>query len=163
MYKRINHEINTNIIPSNEVSDVQLHILYKPERVDVVMVELQSSDILFFILDKGYPFRPPGVTVSKTNNINDGIDYISYFTKLNGHIINYMRNKLKVRCLCCDTILCNNLWRPTFNMILIINEFIKRKNTVKEWYIIESLKTITDKFKVYDNYLIDHIFQFYST
>ena len=163
MYKRINHEINTTIIPSNIVSDVQLHILYRPERLDTVMVELQSSDILFFILDKVYPFKPPGVTVSKTNDINDSIDYISYFSKLNGHIIHYMCDKLKLQCLCCDTILCNNLWRPTFNMILIINEFIKRKNTVKEWYIKESLKTITNKFKVYDNYLIDHIFQFYTT
>ena len=166
MFKRINHEIEKHIMPSSMVYNGQLYIQYKPERVVTVMVKLRNSDILFFTLDKTYPFSPPGVTISKIydiNDINNSINYLSYFTTMNKNIIAYLCDKLNVSCLCCNTILCQNKWKPTYNMNSIINEFIKKKRLVKDWYIKESLKLITNKFNIYDNYIINNIFQYYTT
>ena len=96
----------------------------------------QQFNTLSFILPNEYPFKPPKIIINDQN-------YISLL-KLSSPEKKCLQSLTGFKCLCCNTVVCNNIWSPTVTCCNIISEI----NT--NFKLIEKilLKISFDKFKL---------------
>ena len=116
----------------------ELHSLYDgnlPEQNDPFIID-QSDDrdlqicfdlniennILKFKIPNRYPFTPPKMYI---NNIN----YLDMLYFNNAYFINKL-NSIGKKCLCCETKLCPNNWRPSIRIKDIISEYLRNKQII---------------------------------
>ena len=68
-----------------------------------------------FILPNEYPFKPPKII------INDQ-DYISLLKLNSSEKLKVLTSLTGLKCLCCNTMVCNDNWSPTVSFYNIISE-----------------------------------------
>ena len=176
--KRVLYELNNHIIPHNMVTGVviQIHtpngiVVIDQDKLDTtcrksieapftIIVSLTTGTRMFFTINDFYPFHPPGVKIGETNNIVEASEYIKCFSNIKDEIILYMQQSMQVQCLCCHTILCSNNWSASLTIHRIIDEFIKRRILIKEWYIYRALTIVCYKYDMYVVGIADNIFSF---
>ena len=137
--KRLQTELKKFIIPHLLYSD---HEIYQDNSYNCkyainLIIYLKNNDILLFKLGQYYPFKPPELLVNKKN-------YRDFFLKLDKD----------------DSVLCENNWSPNLNIVSIINEYIKRKNTVKKYYLKGLIQLIIDKNNIHEYGITRHITDF---
>jgi ubiquitin-protein ligase len=96
----------------------------------------QQFNTLSLILPNEYPFKPPKIIINDQN-------YISLL-KLSRPEKKCLHSLTGFKCLCCNTVVCNDIWCPTVTCCNIISEI----NT--NFKLIEKilLKMSFDKFKL---------------
>jgi ubiquitin-protein ligase len=112
--------------------------------VIITIKDIKINYIYKFYIPNNYPFHPPKI---KINNY----DYIN-FLKIDTTIFRKILKQLKgIHCLCCDSSVCNNKWKPYIKINNIIDE-IRRFRQYK--------RDIINKFyadKIKKMYLIQNI------
>jgi len=97
-----------------------------------------------FILNENYPFAHPTLKINdilyKDFLMNGSLKYRKVFEKMAG-----------LKCLCCDNILCNNIWSPAITLIKIVDQI----NLFRSYKKNIVYKIMSDKIK--DKYLISDI------
>lgn len=153
--KRLQTELKKFIIPHLLYSD---HEIYQDNSYNCkyainLIIYLKNNDILLFKLGQYYPFKPPELLVNKKN-------YRDFFLKLDKDVISFLEKECSLKCICCDSVLCENNWSPNLNIVSIINEYIKRKNTVKKYYLKGLIQLIIDKNNIHEYGITRHITDF---
>ena len=107
------------------------------------------SNFYRFYIPPSYPFAPPKL------NIN----YKPYMSLLrhNNYTDNLYKYK-KIRCFCCETVLCGNNWNPVITIGKIIDEFNAFKKYSKEISHRIIVDVIKRKYLVEDLNLIDWLY-----
>lgn len=86
-----------------------------PDELNVYVINETYKKHILVTLDftnlNTYPFKPPKV------KINNKYDYIGFLATIPYKIV---QNELKLKCLCCNSILCK--WGPNYSILKIIEE-----------------------------------------
>jgi hypothetical protein len=99
-----------------------------------------------------YPYHPPVIHIFINNNVETYLSTIRYtnFHRISTamSIINtkYENKLFKNDCLCCDSILHNNNWVPTFTLEQIINEIMKYNYIKKQVRYLLDVNSIGKKY-----------------
>lgn len=150
--KRVNCELKKFIIPHLLYLDHEIQELLDLNYNSVlnIFIYLKNNDILLFKLGKYYPFKPPDFLVNEKN-------YKDLFLKLDKNVINFVEKECCLKCICCDSVLCENNWSPNINIVTVINEYLKRKNTVKKYYLNYLIQRIITNNNINEFGIINHI------
>ena len=90
-------------------------MLSKHLQTGIVIQIIKGEKTYEMDLPKDYPFTIP------TNVKVNGYDYKKSLVTSSPTILNYLKTKHNIECLCCSTILCS-AWGPCKNISNIINE-----------------------------------------
>ena len=97
-------------------------------------------------LKDDYPFKPPSIFLNDANysytywcsKILDGKDnysiFISYiFSCMNMKVLTGIKKIVpdNKTCLCCESVLCSNNWKPDIHIFMIFNEYVFKNNMKK--------------------------------
>ena len=93
-------------------------------RYDIVKNE-KNTEIMFYslnikiICNEMYPFKVPEMFINNQ-------DYNQYLSELQTkHSLNEkIKKQLNIQCLCCESILCPNNWKPSITIIDIIKQYL---------------------------------------
>jgi ubiquitin-protein ligase len=113
LQKRLMYELTTNANVNYIDIDIENNIVkfvYKNINIE-------------FKLDKAYPFRPP---ISMFIN-DEPIMNCLQNTELNEKLTTLLFKKYATRCLYCESLVCNNNWRPTCTLVNVVEEFLDNK------------------------------------
>ena len=108
-----------------------------------LVIKSKDKDKLFLELSipQTYPFR--SYKVVNYNNNNNGLCYYKYINNISAKITNYDKNIYKFfykclyncepyflmlkkyDCYCCSSIMCSNLWCPSYTFVNIILEYLE--------------------------------------
>ena len=117
--------------------------------------------------NSSYPFGPPKVYIGNDNK-NNKINYIKLLNIENSRLkrffvkdkteINYLANILEIstnyfnklinhtKCLCCLSVLCNNMWNPSIKLDVILKEIYDNHNLIEKVRYLIFAKVIMRKF-----------------
>ena len=85
-------------------------------------VNIFHKDNIYTMCVADYPFKPP-----KDLKVNGQFVDYAMSSKMYGI---FLSNLYKIKCLCCDSILCSNNWNLTTKFSDIINEYIDIKELI---------------------------------
>ena len=118
-----------------------VNLTFNNDLDSIVLIVIDNNinpkfNTLSFILPNEYPFKPPKIIINDQN-------YISLL-KMNSLEKKGLHSLTGVKCLCCNTVVCDDIWSPTVTCCNIISEI----NT--NFKLIEKilLKISFDKFKL---------------
>jgi len=144
--KRVNNEIDFLLnLNKYKVS------IYQDDNIIDISVNY-NNNYYNFIFDSSYPFKPPKEV--KYNNI----DYFTLVKITSVIFIKLLTKMYGQKCLCCDSIICGNIWNPSFKIINIIDEIdniVKIKQSIIEKRYIDKIKL---KFLISDINLDQYIY-----
>jgi len=91
-----------------------------------IYVYLNDRFKVNFVLDNSYPFSKPKIYIEYDNKKDLYLDFLKlkysrFLTELNN------RN---IKCLCCDSILCN--WKPSHMLVNIVDEIKSKSIDIKK-------------------------------
>ncbi len=119
-----------------------VNLTFNNDLDSIVLIVIDNNinpqfNTLSFILPNEYPFKPPKIIINDQN-------YISLLKLNSPEKLKGLHSLTGVKCLCCNTMVCNVNWCPTVTCCNIISEI----NT--NFKLIEKilLKISFDKFKL---------------
>lgn len=116
----------------------------------LVMPMLNYAINVLFQFGNGYPFVQPTVVLQRKDT-GETIHYNKTLHFESKTMSDILFNQFNIRCLCCKSVTCGELWSPIRHFDYILNE-IQRYFKIKN-RIIEKLHAL----KVKQRYLIDDI------
>lgn len=93
--------------------DLEKHILTDYNYDTVYFTSIVDDDNIINIeikFSKSYPFKPPVIKVNEAE----------YFSQLN--IDESLIHNWKIKCPCCNSILCRNKWNPNYGITNVLKE-----------------------------------------
>tara|TARA_Y100000816_G_C26078474_1_gene568065 strand:- start:357 stop:875 length:519 start_codon:yes stop_codon:yes gene_type:complete len=119
------------------------------ENIYLYFKKLQNNSNLLFKFElNNYPWHPPKIYTLDFHTLKEKNLFI-YDLKLDGLILDELKEISNITCFCCNTILCGNNWGPTLNIISIVDEIKKiyeYKQRISERLTI---KNINNKFNFF--------------
>lgn len=167
--KRLNYELKVldEKLINNKLSFL---IGFYRENLNVVFYLDSNFGIIIVNIDfenSNYPFGPPKVYIGNDNK-NNKINYIKLLNLESSRLkrfyvkdkteINYLANILEIstnyfnklinytKCLCCLSILCNNMWNPCIKLDVILKEIYDNHSLVEKVRYLIFAKVIMRKF-----------------
>ena len=110
----------------------------------IIHIEYEDVIYLFYVDITLYPFIPPKVAIK-------GVPHVQYFGLKSARFTNILNKLTGKMCLCCETILCKNMWSCGCKFSNILDEI----KSFRKIIIHIAYKILADKIK--DKYLIDDI------
>ena len=166
MSKRILKKELPLLIKFNDITEDNYISTFKKSKMNISLIkkikELNNEynfkiinvdfNIGFLIFDLKYPDKITNLKI-KLNNYPFGLP--SLFINSNKYSLCLINKhfKLNGECICCQSILCQNNWRPTFNIFDILSEYCL--------YNKKYFSVIRKKCKYYCNIIIGIKFGFY--
>lgn len=111
---------------------------------------LKDNKLYEFKFNSNYPFRPPKLFIN--------FKPYSYYYYLNISSHDFKQNLLKyykIRCMCCETVLCADNWSPAYKMSTILNEVERFKLICKNLSYRVIINVIKRKYLVDDINILD--------
>ena len=105
----------------NSIGNRQISLDLESKTVHVFYMNISNfKNVLFTMkIPEEYPFKPPKVFIS-TGKYEER--HILQLYKMTRWGQDELENLNDMKCLCCFTILCNDNWHPTKNILDILNE-----------------------------------------
>ena len=110
--------------------EVRLEYKEYPENVHIryhynyeVHITIHSKHLIVKI-PNDYPFKPPKLFINEQN-------YIQLLC-FNNKMFNNEFLKEGIKCLCCETILCGNSWRPDLTIEKLIDEYLCNQKIINK-------------------------------
>ena len=131
-------------------NDIENHHKFKDnEKKYQAKLILKNLKIMF---DIHYPFRPPHLFIS-------GKNYIDMLCLGDKFFLNELK-KRKIRCLCCNTILCHNKWYARCRITDIIDEYYINKKLINKISKTRFVYVVCFNKNITDHIIIDNITKF---
>ena len=128
---------------------------------NLVIKTIRRGMLISLSLEHTYPFRYPLMCVHPNlehvhSNLNNGIEYISWFLKQNIKF-KKMKDELNIvlPCICCYSLTCS--WTPNLGIKDMIQEFDKHYELYQS---LVNFHTIYNKITRFDNLIYHRIFHF---
>lgn len=133
-FKRLNNEIENimNYYTDKKEPNFEIDVKYK-----LTTIELRLPNEITILLPKHYPFHPPEVFIKNK-------DYKRSLQCSSKKITYYLKQR-NINCLCCSTVLCDNIWSPIYTIVKIIDEVLITKNIKKRVGYELALDELTHK------------------
>jgi len=150
--KRLSNEIKEIIEKRGyDVYYINLNI-YKNTTSYLLTIYDYIKNIYYeFILNPSYPFTPPKLFIN-----NEA--YTSYLRLKSIGFADLLYKYKKIRCFCCETILCPDNWGPSITINKILDEFDKYNNYCKEISYRVIINVIKRKYLIDDINLIQWLY-----
>ena len=167
--KRLSYELNL-LNQKLDYCNINFLIGFYRENLNVVFYLDSNFGIIIVNIDfenSSYPFGPPKVYIGNDNK-NKKINYIKLLNLENSRLkrfyvkdkteINYLANILEIstnyfnklinntKCLCCLSVLCNNMWNPCIKLDVILKEIYDNHNLIEKVRYLIFAKVIMRKF-----------------
>ena len=121
--KRLSKERNKIIDKYNNcelIIDEQEKLQYK------LNVVIDNKHTLYIVIPKYFPFKEPNMYVNEQSYYN--------FLKLDNWLYKEVKQVYNIECLCCNTILCPNKWRPALRLYQLVDEFMLNRGMIYSIY-----------------------------
>lgn len=100
---------------SKDWNNFETEITYNETNVVILFKKINFK----VICGEHYPFRAPKVLV-KDKEYNIYLNELQYSNSLNKQI----KKMLNIECLCCESLLCPNNWKPSKKIIDIVRQYL---------------------------------------
>jgi ubiquitin-protein ligase len=120
-------------------------------KYSINLYEMSTNRIYEIILSDNYPFAPPKLNI---NSKPYSYYYKPSYNKYNELLLKYK----KIRCLCCQTMLCGDNWSPAFTVSNIIKEVHDFENYFKEISHRIIIDVIKRKYLISDINLLEWLY-----
>jgi hypothetical protein len=116
------------------------------------LITKNDGNLINIIYGEYYPFKPPYVYIN-------GLSYYNTITRFpSDRFLNTFKllTNHKYSCLCCQSIICNNNWNPTYTVISIMSEINKFMNIPYKIALFILINAIKNKYLFYNVNLIEY-------
>lgn len=107
-------------------------------------VYLENYDCFKFEIGDDYPWKPPKFYVNDRD-----YQQMLRFASMGSNYINEELMKKGINCLCCESNLCYNNWRPGTTLYNLIDEYKERKNLIMNIIYTKYIFQICSMFEIY--------------
>jgi len=89
-------------------------------------VVIDNKHTLHIVIPKHFPFKEPDMYVNEKSYHN--------FLKMDNCLHEELKQVFNIECLCCNTMLCPNKWRPALRLYQLVDEFILNRRMIYSIY-----------------------------
>ena len=144
--KRIIKEIKDIVNNYNNIS-----IIKTPDSL-VLKVNVKFK-IIKVIINKSYPFKSPEIFINNKN-------YHSVLCIKDNYVLKNIRERYKIDCLCCKSIICPALWNPSKNILNILDEVRINGEILRKLYLEKIIYMLCKSYGIYCLEIPDFICKF---
>jgi len=114
------YPFNDDPLPEN------VHTFYISKDSPYLKLKIDKNELIV-AFNNCYPFKPPILLI---NNLSYNYCYRINNIKHNNYsaiVLTELNRKFGLKCLCCETLMCNGLWSPSVHISHILDEYKKFK------------------------------------